>query len=672
MTDGFNRLARSKSPYLLQHSTQPVWWWEWCDEAFARARQADLPLFVSIGYSSCHWCHVMSRESFEDPDVAACLNRHFISVKVDREEYPHIDDRFMAVCQLQTGSGGWPLSIFLTPEGLPFYAATYLPRFPRSGMPGIIEVLERIARAWHEQRSLVQRNASLLSGGLARHFEPDAGKPPASGEFVTAWESLRLTLDAQWGGFALAPKFPTPYKLRFLMRVFLRLSDRRSLDALETTLGSMMRGGIRDQIGGGYHRYAMDREWNIPHFEKMLYDQALLTQVFCEASLLTGNGGYLSEAGSIVRYVIQNLRSGDGLFHAAEDADSEGEEGKFYLWARREILELLGNPDGAVAADALGIPSNGGMDERFVPRLASPEEICRRHGISPAELEERMPLWISTLATLRDRRARPFRDSKVVTEWNGLMIAALALYASLTGNESIRESAREAFGQLMELERKAGGLMRCWYDGTGTIPALLDDYAALIGAALELHHDTLDTRYIDEAVRLIETVEQSFFRGDGTLFRSRDGVAGELGPLDSIIPPPVSLLAEGYARLWRLTDSDRYRRAGESLYERFGGTIHRKPVSCLCMLLAWEYYDPGAPTIFLPPGAAGQPEERRRYRSLALLPGAVWRISSEESGELCTGRMCLGRFTDPAGLGILLQKSLQAPQGAAKGDDNLE
>ncbi|GAB4303948.1 MAG: thioredoxin domain-containing protein [Desulfuromonadia bacterium] len=657
MKEGFNRLGRSKSPYLLQHAAQPIWWWEWCPEAFDHARALDIPIFLSIGYSTCHWCHVMARESFDDPDVAEHLNRCFVSIKVDREEHPDIDDRFMAVCQFQTGSGGWPLSIFLTPDGVPFYAATYLPRHARNGMPGIIEVLDRISLAWGEQRSLVQRNASLLSGGLSRHFESKPGDFPRRETFIAAWESLQRTLDTEWGGFALAPKFPSPFKLRFLTRVYHFLGDPLARDVLVTTLERMMQGGIRDQIGGGYHRYAVDRQWRIPHFEKMLYDQALLLSVFCEAYLLTGRDDFLDEAGSIVRYVTRDLTSPEGVFHAAEDADSEGEEGKFYLWTRDEIVRHLGVTDGTIVAECLGILPSGGWGDRFVPRRLPVGEIASRHGMTPEELSARIPVWIDTLRHARDQRPRPFRDTKVITEWNGLMIAALAEYSSLAGDEAAWSGAVRAFDWFMERERREGGLARIWYGGERGVTPLLNDYAAIIGAALSLYQGSFEPHYLEHAIRLIDHSEGVWLFPSPGDDRGGDAGRGEsLIPYDAIVPPPVSLAAQTYGILARITGDERYRMKGESLFVRYGGKIADRPVTFLSMLLAAEYYDDRAPTISLPLSPPIQPAVMGGYRLVGFMPGTVWKPSTSGSGALCSGWVCHGRFASRSELETLLSR----------------
>ncbi|HKQ19237.1 MAG TPA: thioredoxin domain-containing protein, partial [Candidatus Eisenbacteria bacterium] len=430
-----NRLAGQKSPYLLQHALNPVDWHPWGDEAFQKAAAEDKPIFLSIGYSTCHWCHVMERESFENASIASYLNEHFIAVKVDREERPDVDHIYMTVCQALTGSGGWPLTVVLTPDRRPFFAGTYFPPETRFGRPGLLELLHQLVSAWEDQRGRVDESAAKIVEAIQPEFAGLPGERPGEEILTTAFEHLLQRFDEEHAGFGAAPKFPTPHQLTFLLRYWKRTGDGRALEMVNRTLRAMRRGGLYDQVGFGFHRYSTDREWLVPHFEKMLYDQALLLFAYAEAYQATRDPLFGSVAREIATYVHRDLTSPEGAFLSAEDADSEGEEGKFYVWTEAEIREVLGDEDAALFGRVFGVEAKGNWIDHAIGRMpgtnilhlwADPAALEREFGEEPAALGRRLEEARLKLFEVRGRRPRPYKDDKVLTAWNGLMIAALA------------------------------------------------------------------------------------------------------------------------------------------------------------------------------------------------------------------------------------------------------
>ncbi|UCG53727.1 MAG: thioredoxin domain-containing protein, partial [Candidatus Latescibacterota bacterium] len=447
---GQNRLAHEKSPYLLQHADNPVDWYPWGEEAFETARREDKPVFLSIGYSTCHWCHVMEHESFEDSTVAALMNDAFVNVKVDREERPDIDNIYMMVAQMMTGGGGWPLTVIMTPDRRPFFVATYIPRDTRHGRIGMIQLIPQIKTAWQTRRSEILQSSTQIAGRLQDMFDKRPGEGTLDRETLpVAYDQLARRFDAANGGFSNAPKFPTPHNLIFLLRYWKRTGDEHALEMVETTLQRMARGGIYDHIGFGFHRYSTDHKWFAPHFEKMLYDQALLVMAYTEAYLATGKNIYRRIAEEVIGYVLRDMTDPEGGFYSAEDADSEGIEGKFYLWTEEELMELLGPDDGRLAVDLYGVEPNGnfateihGANILFLRRPT--DAVASEVGVSLSKLEERLEKIRATLFAEREKRIRPYKDDKVLTDWNGLMIAALAKSARAFGEPSYAKSAGRA------------------------------------------------------------------------------------------------------------------------------------------------------------------------------------------------------------------------------------
>ena len=498
-----NHLADTHSPYLLQHQNNPVDWYPWGEEAFERAAREDKPIFLSIGYSTCHWCHVMAHESFEDEAVAALLNRDFISIKVDREERPDVDAVYMLACQALTGSGGWPLTIFLTPDKKPFQAATYLPKYSTYGRAGLMDTLRYLSDAWKGDRSRLLRNGEQLAQAIGRAASPKPGTPSAELP-KKAYEEFARMFDRAWGGFGPAPKFPSAHNLLFLMEYAERSGDQHAMDYVCATLDAMACGGMHDHIGGGFARYSTDARWLKPHFEKMLYDNALLLFAYTEAYQRTGTERYADIAHRTADYVLRELTAPDGCFYSAQDADSDREEGKFYLFSERELIDTLGQADTSA----------------FLRTYKLTSGIVNRIGASGAPWD-REDSRLETLRQYRLERTQLHRDDKILTAWNGWMIAALARAGLALHEPAYLRTAKNAEAFLRaSLTAEDGRLYLCWHDGVHSVPGQLDDYAAYTLALLELYRDTLEVAYLEHAIRLSDRMTKLFTDEKGGYFRT--------------------------------------------------------------------------------------------------------------------------------------------------------
>ena len=590
----YNRLIFSASPYLLQHADNPVNWYPWGEEAFARARSEDKPIFLSIGYATCHWCHVMARESFADPAVAEILNRHCIAIKVDREERPDVDDCYMTAAQLLTGSGGWPLNLFLTPDRRPFFAATYIPPVPRHGMMAFPELVEKIAGLWAQERSRLERNCAQVLDGLLQFCEPSLLEDPEPGLTDAAYRQLVELYDPVFGGFGSAPKFPMPAYHAFLLWCGKQRGNRSAADMVLASLRAMRAGGIFDQLGGGMHRYSVDREWLVPHFEKMLYDQALLACIALDAHRATGDPLCLDLAGEIIDYVLRDLAAPEGGFCAAEDADSEGAEGIFYLWRRSEILNLLGEAEGSRCCTLFGVTEEGNFEGRNILHLpVSLAEWAGREGMSLKEAETLASGWRERLLAVRDSRIRPLRDGKVVTAWNGLMVASLAKGYGITGNRAWLDAGRQTVQFITTgLTSPAGRLLRSRHAGTTSGPAFLEDYVALVQGLLALHAVTGEASFLADAARYTQEMLRLFGDSPGGL---RDvGCDDEqlpvrmMGGSDGVIPAANGVAARNLLRLATLTGDGEYRERAEGIVRAFAGEMTRQPAGYLTLIRVAE------------------------------------------------------------------------------------
>jgi uncharacterized protein len=577
-----NRLAAETSPYLRQHAANPVDWYAWGDEAFAAAREADKPILLSVGYSSCHWCHVMAHESFEDDEVAALMNATFVNVKVDREERPDVDEIYMEAVQAMTGQGGWPMTVFLTPEGRPFFGGTYFPREPRGGMIAFPDLVRRIDELWHTRRTDIDTQAGQLTGALGRSalVEP-ADDLPGADALAGAYELLREQHDGERGGFGAAPKFPQAMSLDLLLR------SPSGRDLVVTSLDNMAAGGIYDHLGGGFARYSVDDRWLVPHFEKMLYDQALLTRVYLHAWQVTGLDRYRQVVEETVGYVLRDLRHPDGGFFSAEDADSEGEEGRFYVWTPDQVTDALGG-DAAWADEVMafyGVTPGGNFEGRTIlNRLHQVGDLAR-----PPRIEEAR----ARLFAARAERVRPGLDDKVLTEWNGLMLGALAEAAAATGRDDWRAAA-VATGEFLvgALRRGDGRWLRSWQaDGGARHLAFAADHAALVDAFVRLAEATGEARWIAEARATADALGDLFWdavRG-GLFTTGQDAeqlVTRNKDLMDNATPSANSLAAVAFQRLAALTGDDRYRHHAEQILRLAGPLATRHPTAFGHLLVA--------------------------------------------------------------------------------------
>ena len=587
----YNRLIFSHSPYLLQHAQNPVNWREWGDEAKEEARQRNLPLFVSIGYATCHWCHVMAHESFEDDEVADILNHAFVPVKVDREERPDLDEFCMAACQTMTGSGGWPLNCFLKPDGSPFYALTYLPKEPRRGMPGFLELLENIAQVWQHKPDSVERNAAALKDALQRlTTPPQPDRCKALTELSQqADATLQRIYDAHDGGFGTAPKFPMPPYLLYA----LRSNDRALRDMALHTLRAMRQGGIWDQLAGGVHRYSTDRHWLVSHFEKMLYDQALVAYVSLEAYQLTSDSQYREMAENLLEFTLQELTAPQGGFYCGLDADSEGREGACYVWRRQELETLLGI-DAELFCGRYGVIDEGNFEvagENVLYQAQTIEVLATTHHRSATELAERLEQSRQTLLAVRNQREQPLRDVKIITAWNGLMIAALARGSAITGNQHWLHAARKAADFIAtSLVAPDGRLLRSYLLTPSPIKGFLEDYAFLAWGYLELHQTTNEPEDQARAEQLCNTALQLFRTADGCLTTA--GSDADQLPLalpdlhDGVIPSGASVLATNLVRLAKLSNDPHWSRESQAVLLNYHLHLQQASVNSLWMLLS--------------------------------------------------------------------------------------
>ena len=581
-----NRLAGETSPYLLQHAHNPVDWFPWGPDALARAKLLDRPIFLSIGYAACHWCHVMERESFEDETTAAFLNGRFVSIKVDREERPDLDQVYMAAVQAMTGGGGWPMSVFLTPDGRPFYGGTYFPDEPRHGMPSFLQVLEGVDRAWREQRSEVQGAGQRLVDALAAQNRVDAlGGDPTPALLEAAVAGIEASFDARNGGWGGAPKFPQPMTIEFLLRRAVATGDARPLAIARRSLDAMADGGVRDQLGGGFHRYSTDAEWLVPHFEQMLYDNAQLARVYVHAWALTGDARYRAVAEGALGYMTRELTTADGAFAASQDADTEGEEGATFVWTADEIAEVLGD-DAALFAEHYEIAPLGNWEGRTILRRTSP---------SAGDATE--ALLASARARLFERRGgrpQPARDDKALAAWDGLAIAAFAEAGRLLDDDGYVAAATRAaeaiVGGLLDSEGRLG---RSWKGGRATGQGVLEDYSHLAEGLLALYEATFDERWFTTGRALMDRVLDHFADPAGGFFDTADDherlVTRPKDLQDNAVPSGNAMAATVLLRLAAWTGEGPYRTAAERAIRTIAPFAERYPTAFAQWLSAIDF-----------------------------------------------------------------------------------
>ena len=599
-----NHLSGQTSPYLLQHAKNPVDWYPWCAEAFERAEKEDKPVFLSIGYSTCHWCHVMAHESFEDPDIADLLNKFFISIKVDREERPDIDNVYMAVCQALTGSGGWPTSIFMTPDQKPFFAGTYFPKTSRGGMIGFRELLLAIQAKWITDRAELTRSAEDIVAQMKQAGASAGEIDPSLPELAEAL--LQQSFDREVGGFGQAPKFPAPHTLLFLLDCYEKRGNGSALEMAEITLRQMYRGGLFDHIGYGFSRYSTDRYFLIPHFEKMLYDNALLILCYAKAFDVTQNPFYREVAMKTADYVLRELTGPDGEFYCAQDADSGGAEGRYYVFWPREILWVLGDEAGRRFNDVYGITEEGNFESGSIPNL-----------LGGGEPDEALASCLPKLRAYRRERASLHLDDKVLTAWNSLMIAALSTLYRVSGQERYLTAAERAEVFLAENLRQGDTLSAGFRKGRRSGPGYLDDYAFYIFAQTALYEATLDERFLETARRFCDRTE-TLFRNEkngGFTLSSRENeqlIFDARMTYDGAMPSGNSMMAYNLVRLVALTDESRYLDLAERQLAFLAGDARRYPAGYCFYLLALSHYldPPRHITVILKNG-----ENRQHFRN---------------------------------------------------------
>ncbi len=638
-----NRLVHEKSPYLLQHAHNPVDWHAWGPEAFEKARAENKPIFLSIGYSTCHWCHVMEHESFESESIAAILNQHYVPIKVDREERPDVDRIYMTFVQATTGSGGWPMSVWLTPELQPFFGGTYFPPQNRFGHPGFASILTQIADAWQNDREQILTSARDVVKQLAQHVsvEPAHAGGPAidTAALDSGFQIFRRTFDSQMGGFGSAPKFPRPSVYQFLLRYHLRAKSQEALNMVLLTLREMTKGGMNDQLGGGFHRYSVDERWFVPHFEKMLYDQAQLAISNLEAFQITGDSQYADTARRIFDYVLRDMTDASGGFYSAEDADSVIDpeepgikgEGAFYIWSDEEIRKLVPTPAASWFCYRYGVAESGNVasdphgeftGKNILYQAATLEETAEQFGKTVDEVREGIDEASRILMRVRSERVRPHLDDKVLTSWNGLMISAFAMGGAVLNEPRYAEAARRAAEFLMTQmwDPQTRILKRRYRQGDAAIPGFLDDYALFTQALLDLYEAQFDLRHLELAIRLTERMQELFEDAEaGAFFSSGAGdeslVLRVKEDYDGAEPSGNSVAVMNLLRLAQITGRTAFWDSAQRSLAAFGSRLTHAPVALPLMLAACEFLL-GQPRQIIVVGEKDAPDTQALLRTL--------------------------------------------------------
>jgi len=664
-----NRLAQQTSPYLQQHADNPVEWYPWGEEALARARAEDKPILLSIGYSACHWCHVMAHESFEDPEVAAVMNRLFVNIKVDREERPDLDQIYQIAHQMlgQRG-GGWPLTVFMTPDQKPFYTGTYFPKESRYGLPGFGAVCERIAEAWRTQRGQIDHQNTLLLEALARHVQTPAPGALSQRDIDAAIEGLQQSFDAREGGFGGAPKFPHPAELEFCLRRYAVTGDTGALEMAELTLAKMALGGIYDQLGGGFARYSVDGTWTIPHFEKMLYDNGPLLRLYADLWCVTGNALYERIVAETAAWIMREMQAPEGGYYSSLDADSEHEEGKFYVWSRDQVRAQLSPEQYELFAAHYGLDAAPNFEgESWHLRVVKPiADIARATGRDAAQCQALLDAARAVLFAVREARVRPGRDEKILTSWNALAIRGMARAGSVFGREDWIDSAARAWRYIRDNLWKNGALLATAKDGRAHLEAYLDDYAFMLAATLELAQARFDHGQVDFAQQLGDVLLERFEDrvGGGFYFTASDHEAliVRLKPVhDGATPSGNGVAAAALQRLSLLTGEARYAESAQRALAAASAPVHDLPHAHPSLLMALEeQLDPACTAILRGPHpAADEWHDRlvRQYLPRALilaipenvhgLPAPIDKPAAPiATGWVCRGMTCLPPETE--------------------------
>ena len=652
-----NRLAQESSPYLLQHQNNPVDWYPWGPEALERARQEDKPIFLSIGYSACHWCHVMEHESFENEHIAALLNEHFVNIKVDREERPDLDHIYMAAVQLMNqGRGGWPMSVFLTPDLKPFHSGTYFPPTSRMGMPGFDQVITAVANFWREKRD----DAIRHSGQIAEIIQQSTAERQSAGELHVellqgAAAKLERVFDFTHGGFGRAPKFPHPMDLQLLLRIRRRWPRQGLIDMVRLNLEKMARGGIYDHLAGGFARYSVDERWLVPHFEKMLYDNALLTAAYLDGYLVTGDPHYARIVRETCDYLLRYMTDESGGFHSTEDADSEGEEGKFYVWSPGEVKQILGDERGERFCYVYDVTEQGNFEGQNILNLPKSIEQCASlRGWNVDELKQELDEARAALLEARDRRVRPGKDDKILVSWNALMIDSLARAAGILDEPNYLAAAQRAADFILrDMRRDDGRLLHSWRHGKAKFDAYLDDYTYLANSLVSLYEADFDERRIDEAVLLVDTVLAHFEdKQQGGFYYTADDheqlIARHKDFQDSSVPSGNAMAATVLLRLGKLCGRSDYLEAAAGTLQAGLHIMEESPMAAGQLLIALDMHlGPFCELALLcdaaePTTAAVLAELRRTY-----LPNCIVACRRTAESTASAARSAASKHLDP-------------------------
>ncbi|MFF2755827.1 thioredoxin domain-containing protein [Psychrobacillus sp. NPDC058041] len=648
-----NRLIHEKSPYLLQHAHNPVDWYSWGEEAFEKARIENKPIFVSIGYSTCHWCHVMEKESFEDEEVANLLNEHFVSVKVDREERPDIDSIYMNVCQLLTGQGGWPLHVFLTADQKPFHAGTYFPKKSKYGRTGMLEMLPQIAEIFQKEPRRIDEISKKLTHAMndSSNSQEDSIPPNAIHQ---AYQQLTGSFDTQYGGFGIAPKFPSPVQLLFLLRYYYANQDQNALDMVETTLDGIALGGIYDHIGYGFARYSTDEMWLVPHFEKMLYDQALLLLAFTEAYQIMKIPQYKEIIYNTIEFIEREMTHPEGGFYSAIDADSEGSEGTYYIWSYHEILDILGEKEGTLYAKAYDVTEEGNFEGKNIPNLiySDAKALVDEYDITLDELEDKLEASRQLLFSKRQNRIYPHLDDKILTSWNGLLIAALAKAGATFSEPRFMELAINGMKFIEKHLFQENILYARYRDGEAKHLAYLDDFANVIWSLIELHQATGNSDYIGKANKLVNTLFSQFEDIDkgGLFFTNKDAeklFVREKTALDNATPSGNGIAAMQLWRLAKISEDMELLRKVESIIAAFADDAVQYPSSVLSTLSALLAFSAEGKEIKI---SGDYENEIMNYLQKTFRPYDVWLLDNNGSAalsvQICQNNICHTPLTE--------------------------
>ena len=592
-----NKLVNETSPYLLQHAHNPVDWYPWGEEALKRARDEDKPILLSIGYSACHWCHVMERESFENPEIAALMNEHFISIKVDREERPDLDSLYMTAVQAMTGSGGWPMTVFLTPEGKPFHGGTYFPPEDSRGMPGFPRVLLSVAEAYGTRREEINNATQQMVAHLEQTVQPSRATDMLTQDILDqAFQTLAQNYDYQYGGLGSAPKFPQPMGYEFLLGYHYLTKSDQALQMVEMAIQNMARGGIYDQIGGGFHRYSTDAYWLVPHFEKMLYDNALLSRLILHAYQTTKSPFYKRIAEETLDYVLREMTAPERGFYSTQDADSEGEEGKFFVWTPQEIVSVLGSEEGSLLGRYWGVSDHGNFEGKNILHVPQgPESFAAENGMTFEELEEVVASGKARLLEARERRVHPARDEKILTAWNGLMIRGFAEAASIMDRDDCRQAAVASASFVLGSMRKEGRLLRTYKNGEAKLKGYLEDYSFMIDGLLALYEATFDNKWLAGARSLADDMIDLFWDEQQGAFydTGRDHEALVVRPrdvFDNAVPSGSSVATDVLLKLAVITGQADYSRHASTSLRSMQEYMSRAPTGAGHWLEALSFY----------------------------------------------------------------------------------